>query len=295
MATTTAKPESQGMRFFRKLGQYRLAWSLRRLHVPVHKEALVLEIGSGGNPYPRANVLLDAHEETIERWFTPLVKDRPLVLGIAERLPFKDKSFDFIIASHVLEHSTDPDSFLCEIQRVGKAGYIEAPDAFFEKIIPYTFHRLEITEDNSQLIINKKTSWCPDPELAHLHEKRVKRLNLTSKFPFEFHVRFYWEDKIEYKVINAAVLTDWELPEQCIHEVVKPSWRYRIRLSIIPLLRWLFSQKRRNRNIDLISLLICPTCRSESIKMMNNRIVCNACTAVYPMKGSIPLMYPKAF
>ena len=123
--------ESASMLLFRRLGLENVAWSLRRLHCPVDRQALVLDIGSGGNPYPRANVLLDAYEDTVERFHVPLVRDRPIVYGLAERLPFRDKAFDFIIASHVFEHSQDPVAFLKEIIRVGKAGYIETPDAFF--------------------------------------------------------------------------------------------------------------------------------------------------------------------
>jgi len=106
----------------------------------VAPEALVLEVGSGGNPYARANVLLDAYEVTRQRHWVPLKTDRPTVLGFVEHLPFKDKAFDFVIASHVLEHSADPDRFLSELQRVGRGGYIEVPDAFMERIIPYRDH-----------------------------------------------------------------------------------------------------------------------------------------------------------
>ena len=93
------------MRLFRALGMERVAWALRRLHCPVGSDALVLEVGSGGNPYARANVLLDAYEETRQRHWAPLTTDRPTVLGFVEALPFRDGSFDFVIASHVLEHS----------------------------------------------------------------------------------------------------------------------------------------------------------------------------------------------
>lgn len=103
--------ESLGMKIAGKLGLAKLHWSIRRIHVPGPKDALVLEVGAGGNPYPRANVLLDAMESTIERNEYNLIKDRPLVLGLCEELPFKDKAFDFIIASHVLEHTSDPESF----------------------------------------------------------------------------------------------------------------------------------------------------------------------------------------
>ena len=136
-------PESQSMSFFRRMGFEPMAWALRRFHTPVDKQALVLEVGAGGNPYPRANVLLDAYEATRERHWAPLVADRPTVLGFVEKLPFKDHAFDFVIAAHVLEHSTDPEKFLAELQRVAKAGYIEVPDAFMERINPYKDHRLD--------------------------------------------------------------------------------------------------------------------------------------------------------
>jgi hypothetical protein len=85
------KIESRAMRLFRKLGFNSIAWSLRRLHCPVKKTDLVLEVGSGGNPYFCANVLCDAYFETQERFFARLVCDRPTVIASAENLPFKDK------------------------------------------------------------------------------------------------------------------------------------------------------------------------------------------------------------
>lgn len=62
-------PTSRLMKHLLKLGLVRFAWSLRRFHAPVSKEALVLEAGSGGNPYFWANVLLDAYEHTREWHF----------------------------------------------------------------------------------------------------------------------------------------------------------------------------------------------------------------------------------
>ena len=151
--------DSMPMRLSKYLGLTRIAWALRRLHCPVPSEALVLEVGSGGNPYARANVLLDAYEVTGQRHWAPLVSDRPTVLGFVESLPFKDKAFDFVIASHVLEHSSEPERFLAELQRVAKAGYIEVPDAFMERINPYRDHRLEVTLRNGGLVIRKKPDW----------------------------------------------------------------------------------------------------------------------------------------
>jgi SAM-dependent methyltransferase len=41
--------------------------------------------------------------------------------------PFKEKEFDFIICSHVLEHLDDPVRVCAEFSRIAKAGYIEVP------------------------------------------------------------------------------------------------------------------------------------------------------------------------
>lgn len=63
---------------------------------------LVLGVGSGRNPYPRSNLLLDAYESTCGRHWAPFVTDRPTILGFVENLPFKDNTFDLVIALHVL-------------------------------------------------------------------------------------------------------------------------------------------------------------------------------------------------
>ena len=199
MVMEKIKTQSLAMKFFRVIGLESIAWSLRRLHCPVGKNDLVLEVGSGGNPYARANILLDAYEETRERHWVPLKADRPMVLGFVEKLPFKDKSFDFVIASHVLEHSAQPEKFLAELQRVAKAGYIEVPDAFMERINPYTDHRLEITCREKKLIIKKKPKYVVEHDTVELYEDRVKPFltqELIPKRPFAFHVRYYGKTKL---------------------------------------------------------------------------------------------------
>lgn len=101
---------------------------------------------------------MDAYEETRERHWATLFHDRPTVLSFGENLPFKDKSFDYVISAHVLEHSPYPENFLAELQRVSRAGYIETPDAFMERINPYKDHRLEVTLRDSGLVMRKKTA-----------------------------------------------------------------------------------------------------------------------------------------
>lgn len=276
------------------LGLHKIAWSLRRLHCPVDAKALVLEIGAGGNPYFRSNVLVDAYEITGERHWVPLTMDRPTVLAFAEKLPFKDKEFDFVIASHVLEHSRDPVRFLDEMQRVAGAGYIEVPDAFMERINPYPDHRLEITVRNRILVIRKKKAWQVDPELVELYEDRVKQIvtrQMIPGHPFDFHVRYYWTDKIEYEVVNPEVdifVSDAEQPNT--RQLKKASIRSQVQAVLLKTIRNLFSQHIRNSQIDLIKLLQCTNCLNDVLAQKGETLVCQGCGQTYPIRNGIPDM-----
>ncbi len=292
------KTESMAMRFFRRLGFDGIAWSLRRLHCPVDPEALVLEVGSGGNPYARANVLLDAYEVTRQRHWVPLKTDRPTVLGFVEHLPFKDKAFDFIIASHVLEHSSDPARFLSELQRVGRAGYIEVPDAFMERIIPYKDHRLEITERTGTLVIRKKQKSVIDQDLADLYGHRVSHLvggQLIPQRPFEFHVRFYWKERIDFVVVNPEVDASWSADEsEVLHDSALRSGIPLVKERLLDGFRLLLSQRGRNRALSLLTLLRCPSCMADSLSSTGSVLTCSQCRMQYPIRSGIPVLYPRS-
>jgi SAM-dependent methyltransferase len=286
--------ESWAMRVAIFFGMKKIAWSLRRLHCPVNSEALVLEIGAGGNPYFRSNVLVDAYESTGERHWVPLETDRPIVLAFAEKLPFNDKQFDFVIASHVLEHSLDPVKFLSEIQRVARAGYIEVPDAFMERINPYPDHRLEITVRNSKLMIKKKATWKVDAELVELYEDRAKRIvanGLIPSNPFDFHVRYYWSERIEYEIINPQTSIPFGAAEEPNTRYLKsPSFRAKVQAVLLKLTRKLLSQHSRNRKINLISLLRCTQCLHDELHQTADILACHNCGAKYKINCGIPDM-----
>jgi SAM-dependent methyltransferase len=282
--------ESLPMRLARRWGMDGIAWSLRRFHCPVPRDALVLEVGSGGNPYARANVLLDAYESTQERHWAPLVSDRPTVLGFVENLPFRDRAFDFVIASHVLEHSRDPARFLAELQRVASAGYLEVPDAFMERINPYRDHRLEITVRGGRLVLRKKSSWVEDPELLELYEDRAKRRvtrELMPRRPFDFHVRYYWSERIDFDVLNPSVDAGWQALQSSQTDAPNGSSpRSWIRAAA----RRLWSQNTRNRGIDLLRLLRCPVCHDPGLTQGPVSLTCGACGGEFPVIQGIPRM-----
>lgn len=88
----------------------------------------VLDIGSGAYPFPYATHLADLYEEGTTHRTEPLLKTGlPFQACDIEQLPYKDKEFDFVYCSHVLEHVKDPARACEELMRVGKRGYIETP------------------------------------------------------------------------------------------------------------------------------------------------------------------------
>jgi uncharacterized protein YbaR (Trm112 family) len=263
----------------------------------VDKDALVLEVGAGGNPYPRANVLLDGFESSIERIETELITDRPLVIGLCEQLPFKDKSFDFIIASHVLEHTDRPEAFLAELMRVGKGGYIETPDAFFERINPYMYHRLEVTERGSKLMIRKKPRWNPDAGLVGMYAAKLARDRHFATFlsirPDAFYTRYYWSDQIDYDIANPEEDASWDYPPEALLRAPQTnSWRGAARTLYLKGVRKLFSQNRRNKNIDLSKLLQCPLCGHVELSSRSSHYMCMQCGQSYPIRDGVPRMVP---
>jgi ubiquinone/menaquinone biosynthesis C-methylase UbiE len=91
----------------------------------------VLDIGSGHHPFPLATHLADIapDDNNYGRAGTPMkyVEGKPFFACGVEQMPFKDKEFDFVYCSHVLEHVHDPDQACRELARVAKRGYVETP------------------------------------------------------------------------------------------------------------------------------------------------------------------------
>lgn len=93
-----------------------------------------------------------------------------VMAGDAETLAFASESFDLVIASEVLEHLWEPNSFLNETYRVLKSsGYliIETPEG--EKGLNYDSHRNFFTVERLKDMLSSKFTSC-----------EVKRLEATG-------------------------------------------------------------------------------------------------------------------
>jgi hypothetical protein len=114
-----------------------LARSADRISAQLDEAGLVLDVGGGARPFPRADYVLDLvgygergmlgwdgdrrnERFTSETWIQRDICDR-------EPWPFADRQFDFAVCSHTLEDVRDPVWAARELQRVAAAGYIEVP------------------------------------------------------------------------------------------------------------------------------------------------------------------------
>lgn len=276
------------MKLFRALRLDSIAWPLRRWHVPVDKGDLVFEVGSGGNPYYRSNILCDADFRD-EDHFANLICDRPLVIGMGEKLPFKDDCFDYAIASYVLEHTREPDAFLKELQRVAKRGFIEVPDAFRERFTCVPFHSLEVSNIDNVLHIRKKKGPANDLEIKGLINNKVSLLNnFTAKHPFEFQIRYYWDKDnggIRYNILNPEYEFDWNKHYHENDTKEFPGIMSTVKKMILKFSRRLLSQNRRNKRLNILDYVQCPNCTTDEFIQDSMKLTCRHCLREYHIRN----------
>lgn len=167
---------------------------------------LVLDVGSGQNPNLRADVLCDYfvtdHSERACGG-VPVV-DRPLVVADAERLPFRDGAFDFVVCSHLLEHVRRPERLLSELTRVARRGYIETPHRVHEQLYGNPFHKWLVSLDDGGLRLSPKPSAHPNGEpsawFRRRYQENARFRDLVNRHldDFGFLVRYHWNGEIRF-------------------------------------------------------------------------------------------------
>ena len=130
------------VRFLKKGMGYqsdRYSYQKEYIDFGIQKSDRVLDIGSGGDPFPLATHLADFYEEkTIHRSGELLKDKRPFTRCSVESTPFKDKEFDFVYCAHVLEHVASPAKACEELMRIAKRGYIETPTRALDTMVNFT-------------------------------------------------------------------------------------------------------------------------------------------------------------
>ena len=154
----------------------------------------VLDIGCGYTAHKKANVVCDVQD------LSSVYKEKDFVKLTSNILPFKDKEFDFVIASHVIEHVKDVEIFIKELQRVSSKGYIELPtkledNLVFENKKDHIWH-MEFDDDKNQLIISKKIQFL-EPVLTVSSAKKFLKY-----FRQSLVLELFWENSIEFNIVD---------------------------------------------------------------------------------------------
>lgn len=169
---------------------------------------LVLEVGSGDNPNPRSDILVDRFlEDNTERGGDLKQDDRPLVVADAHFLPFRQGVFAYAICSHILEHMDDPKQFVDELTRVSKQGYIGCPSEIAERLFHWSFHRWYVNLVDGTLVLYPKESPEPFGELFdYLYEFHPIYYFFQRSMPHLFWVDYVWDSDIYLEVTDHSPL-----------------------------------------------------------------------------------------
>jgi len=262
----------------------------------------VLEIGSGHDPKTRSDVLCDKFiDDDIQRG-GKIVTDRPIVAADGQYLPFADKSFDYIICSHVLEHAENPELLLNELMRVGYRGYIETPTEIAERLYGWPYHNWIVNLVEGKLLIQKKVCDNQFGQLFHClatHDKDFARFH--SRYHQLFLVQYEWNRKIDYEILppdpSPLDLGSVETAESMIHQALRESLVNSLKAKIknsLPQgiktkIKSMIVKQKKSPKRELHKIVVCPVCKGE-VEWLEKEILCRRCDISYPIRNGIPYL-----
>ena len=159
-----------------------------------NKDWQILDIGCGYSANEFATTICDVQD------LSNFYKDKSFVKLENKKLPFNDDQFDFVIASHVMEHVEDLEFFISELERISKKGYIELPtkledNLVFENKKDHLWH-MDFDDVNLKLLISKKVQFFEPILTVSTIQK------LRNNFKNSFVLELYWENKINFNFVE---------------------------------------------------------------------------------------------
>ena len=150
----------------------------------------ILDLGCGYRANKYANTIADVQD------LSHIYKEKKFVKINNKKLPFKDKEFDFVITSHVIEHVEDFKFFLSELERISSKGYIELPSRLGDNLV---FENkkdhiwwFKYDDDNNKIIGSKKNQLL-EPFITVSTAKYFEEI-----FRESLVIEIIWEGKIDY-------------------------------------------------------------------------------------------------
>jgi len=154
----------------------------------------ILDIGCGYRANKNATTIADVQD------FSKFYKNKNFIQIKEKKLPFKDKEFDFVIASHVIEHVNDFEFFIKELERISPKGYIELPTRLGDNLV---FENKKdhlwwfFYDDVENILVGSKKKQIIEPFLTVSIAKYLEEI-----FRDSLVIELLWENSITYKVIN---------------------------------------------------------------------------------------------
>ncbi len=285
-----------------------ILWEVFKRRYPsrLGRNDIVMDIGSGDRPHPRANILLERFVEDCSQRAGPVVTEgRPLVVGDITALPFLNRSIDYIICSHVLEHmetSSQLDMALSELMRVGRRGYIETPSSTFEKLLGAPYHHWYVARQGGRVIFTRKRKYGEYEDLMKvflpLHRESKTFFQLLFENFDDFFVSLEWEDKINYLIEDLPAKEEMDFgkdyPADLVSGVHKLGEKLEREHQVRMLLkRTIHKVVTRKAKPDLFRILACPLCKNRVIiSESRDKLACLTCSRNYQVRDGIPIMLP---
>ena len=157
-----------------------------------NKNWKILDIGCGYSANEYSTIIADVKN------LSDFYKNKNFIKINEKKLPFKDKEFDFIISSHVIEHVEDFEFFIKELERISKRGYIELPTRFADNLIhenKYDHIWWFSFDDLNNVLLASKKKQLLEPFLNVSTGKL-----LEEYFRESLIIELAWENKIDYKL-----------------------------------------------------------------------------------------------
>jgi len=178
----------------------------------IAQDELVLDIGSGGWPFKRANHLADKYPDETTHRVEEMVRDERLFFEVdLESLSFEDGYYDFVFCSHVLEHMDNPGQAMRELMRIGRRGYIEVPTRLSDVMMNFTripnHHRWHGVVLDNTLVLLEWNEW----ERRDLGNQFFDALQSDYANPFQdffernrdlFFASYHWTGEISFLIID---------------------------------------------------------------------------------------------
>jgi uncharacterized protein YbaR (Trm112 family) len=247
-------------------------------HSPAPPESgLVLDVGSGQAAHARADLVVDKYvADDFERG-SALDLRKPLVVADGQALPLAESAFAYVIASHVLEHATDPVLFAGELARVGSAGFVQVPSRAAELTFGWPFHPWLIDLEGNVLLFRPRgDAAAPVGTLFHeaFDDSVLFRVWFGSTRD-TWHHTLHWTGSFEVGVEGAS-----RAPESASLDVERT-------LEALP------RMGARGPEGALRDVLRCPA-DGGRLTAEAGRLVCQECARSYPVAGGVPVLLAEA-